>query len=118
MHITSEKDITGQSAKFLREQGHLKQKAFWNAVGVTQSGGCRYEQAQDIPRPVRMLIFMIYVAGLKIDASTPESAQQLCRLAKLQASDAAADREKLGETMLAAKSHLTRAVGLLSGISN
>lgn len=118
MHIHSEKDITGVAAKHLREQANLTQKAFWNSLGLTQSGGSRYEQGQALPKPIRILLFAIYVAGLRLDASTDSGAAGLHRLAQIQASESAADREKIGQAMLAAKSYLTRAAGLLAGIAH
>lgn len=118
MHITSEKDITGQAAKYLREQANLTQKAFWNSVGLTQSGGCRYEQGQSIPRPIRILIYTIYAAGIRIDATSEAGTSELQRLAKLQASERAADKEVIGEKIVQAQSHLNRAAGLIAGLSN
>lgn len=82
----TEDQITGTIAKVLRKSLKHSQWRFWNAVGVTQSGGCRYEQEEmSIPQPVRILIFARYIAGLEIDASTTQGARELVRLAHLQA---------------------------------
>ena len=52
MHeIRTEQDVTGEAAKALRESCGLSQKAFWSAVGLTQSGGCRYERGNRLPKP-------------------------------------------------------------------
>lgn len=116
MNISSEKDITGAAAKYLREQANLPQKAFWNSVGLTQSAGCHCEQGQSVSRPIRILIFTMYVAGLRIDATTEQGTTSLHRLAQLQASEGADTLEAIGATMLSAKSHLSRALGMLSRI--
>lgn len=34
------------------------QSAFWAPLGITQSGGSRYENSRDIPTPVAMLIVL------------------------------------------------------------
>lgn len=82
MEITNEGQVTGAAAKRLRERAGLSQKAFWGAYAVTQPGGCRYERGLfEIPTPVRRLIFVEHVLGLKIDASTDEHAAELARLA-------------------------------------
>lgn len=38
----------------------INQGPFWNRVGVTQSGGSRYETGRPIPRPVRLLLSLAY----------------------------------------------------------
>lgn len=99
MEVKTETDITGAAAKALREQAGLTQRAFWEPMGITQSGGCRYEAGHPVPRPIRILVFANYVAGLRIDASTTEGAASLVRLGRLQASEAAANAEKIGAKM-------------------
>jgi hypothetical protein len=83
MHISTEKEIDGAAARRLR--GEMSQRAFWQAVHVPQPVGCRYEAGRRIPTAVRVLLFLRYVAGLTIDASTPEGVAEIMRLAKLQA---------------------------------
>ncbi|WP_230971718.1 helix-turn-helix domain-containing protein [Nitrogeniibacter aestuarii] len=39
-----------------RKQTAPNQTKFWEMVGVTQSGGCRYEQTRSLPKPVAMLL--------------------------------------------------------------
>lgn len=34
----------------------LNQQAFWSTLGVTQSGGSRYESGRDLPQPVALLL--------------------------------------------------------------
>ncbi|HJV52827.1 MAG TPA: hypothetical protein VJ652_15270 [Noviherbaspirillum sp.] len=118
MHIQTEKDITGEVAKQLRLQLGLSQKAFWTPLGITQTAGCRYEtnERSKIFKPVRMLIFLHYVAGLTIDASTADGAAQIKRLGQLAAAADADDRAALGSKIKSAMEHMKQAAGLLSGL--
>lgn len=52
----------------LRESLNLNQHNFWAPVGVTQSGGSRYESGRNVPRPTAILAHRIYVQGEPIDA--------------------------------------------------
>jgi len=38
----------------------INQQQFWSRLGVTQSGGSRYESGRDIPLPVLMLLHIAY----------------------------------------------------------
>ena len=44
----------------LRNKLAMNQTEFWTRVGVTQSGGSRYESGRVIPKPVRLLIDLSY----------------------------------------------------------
>lgn len=46
--------------KRVRESIPMNQTDFWNRVGVTQSGGSRYESGRTIPKPVKMLLTIAY----------------------------------------------------------
>jgi transcriptional regulator with XRE-family HTH domain len=48
----------------LRRKLRLNQSEFWSKVGVTQSGGSRYETGRRIPRPVRELLRLVHVEGI------------------------------------------------------
>jgi transcriptional regulator with XRE-family HTH domain len=39
-----------------RKSMSLNQHAFWGGLGVTQSGGSRYESGRGLPKPVAMLL--------------------------------------------------------------
>lgn len=54
-------------ASQLREFSGLNQTDFWSKVGVTQSGGSRYEKGRDIPKPVRALLRLVYIEKLDLD---------------------------------------------------
>jgi len=46
--------------KLLRNKLTMNQTEFWKCVGVTQSGGSRYETGRVIPKPVRLLLELAY----------------------------------------------------------
>lgn len=84
--VKSEQDVDGNAARDKRLELKMKQKPFWAAVGVGQSGGSKFEteRCQRLTKPVRILLFARYFAGLKIDATTPEGVAELVRLAQHQ----------------------------------
>lgn len=45
-------DKTSEPREIRRKLG-LNQQQFWSKIGVTQSGGSRYESGRNMPRPVR-----------------------------------------------------------------
>jgi hypothetical protein len=51
----------------VRERLGMYQGEFWARVGVTQSGGSRYEcHLREMPRPVRELLRLVYVEKLDL----------------------------------------------------
>lgn len=48
----------------LRRKLDINQQAFWKPLGVTQSGGSRYEAGRRMPPPVEKLLELVYVKGL------------------------------------------------------
>ena len=52
--------------KDYRRKHQLNQSAFWSRVGVTQSGGSRYESGRNMPRPVRELLRLVHVEQIDI----------------------------------------------------
>lgn len=54
--------ITGAGALRIRSKLGLPQSEFWGRLGITQSGGCRYESGRNMPRPVKKLFFLTYIA--------------------------------------------------------
>lgn len=52
--------ITSEAALFMRNRRQLNQTEFWRRVGVSQSGGSRYESGRAIPRSVQMLLHIAY----------------------------------------------------------
>ncbi len=55
--------------KDCRRKNQLNQSDFWSRVGVTQSGGSRYESGRNIPRPVQLLLQLAY--------GTPKQAEDM-----------------------------------------
>ena len=51
---------TAEWLKKTRKGLGLNQAEFWHPVGVTQSGGSRYESGRDVPDSVRMLLAIAY----------------------------------------------------------
>ena len=51
---------TPEIIKDYRRKHQLNQSAFWSRVGVTQSGGSRYESGRNIPLPVQVLLQLTY----------------------------------------------------------
>lgn len=41
-----------------RKRLGLNQQTFWSSLGVTQSGGSRYESGRNLPRPVAVLLML------------------------------------------------------------
>ena len=50
----------------LRRGLGLNQHDFWAAVGVTQSGGSRYETGRVMSRPVRELVRLVHLEGIDL----------------------------------------------------
>jgi transcriptional regulator with XRE-family HTH domain len=50
----------------IRHKLGLNQQTFWSRLGVTQSGGSRYESGRNMPRPVQELVRLVYVENVDI----------------------------------------------------
>lgn len=50
----------------IRKKLGLNQQEFWTKIGVTQSGGSRYESGRNMPKPVRELLRLVYVEDLDL----------------------------------------------------
>ena len=57
-------------AREIRRRLGLNQQQFWSTLGVTQSGGSRYESGRNIPKPVRELLRLVHVEGVDIASIT------------------------------------------------
>lgn len=44
----------------MRKKLGLNQAQFWSQIGVTQSGGSRYESGRNVPKTVQMLLHATY----------------------------------------------------------
>ena len=45
----------------IRRRLGMNQEQFWTQIGVTQSGGSRYESGREMPRPVKELLRLVHV---------------------------------------------------------
>lgn len=61
----------------MRRRLDLNQQEFWSAVGVTQSGGSRYEQDRRIPKPVMELLRLRYQLGIKLEDINEQNASMI-----------------------------------------
>lgn len=50
----------------IRRQLGLNQQEFWTRIGVTQSGGSRYESGRSMPKPVRELLRLVHVERIDL----------------------------------------------------
>lgn len=50
----------------IRRKLGLNQQQFWSQLGVTQSGGSRYESGRNMPRPVQHLLRLVHVERIDI----------------------------------------------------
>lgn len=48
-------------AREIRRKLGMNQSQFWSKIGVTQSGGSRYESGRNMPRPVQTLLRLVHV---------------------------------------------------------
>ncbi|MFN3629227.1 MAG: helix-turn-helix domain-containing protein [Casimicrobiaceae bacterium] len=53
----------------------LNQQEFWTAIGVTQSGGSRYEAGREMPTPVSELLRLVHVEGVDLTSVKREDIQ-------------------------------------------
>ena len=51
----------------LRRKMGVNQQQFWSRLGVTQSGGSRYESGRHMPRPVQLLLRLVHIEQIDID---------------------------------------------------
>lgn len=80
----------------IRRKLGLNQQQFWSKIGVTQSGGSRYESGRNIPRPVQQLLRLVHVEQIDVakvkredfdvieylKANEPETFKNLKKLAR------------------------------------
>jgi transcriptional regulator with XRE-family HTH domain len=62
----------------IRIASGLNQQTFWAALGVTQSGGSRYENRRRLPRPLQILLWLYVTKRLTLDELL--EAKQVLRL--------------------------------------
>ena len=57
------KPVTASDVVRIRTNLGLSQTEFWSLLGVTQSGGSRYESGRKLPPPVNILFNCVYRRG-------------------------------------------------------
>ena len=50
----------------IRRRLGMNQEEFWTMIGVTQSGGSRYESGRSMPKPVRQLLRLVHVERIDL----------------------------------------------------
>ena len=45
----------------IRRRLGMNQEEFWTRIGVTQSGGSRYESGRSMPKPVKELLRLVHI---------------------------------------------------------
>ena len=50
----------------LRRKTKLNQSEFWQRIGITQSGGSRYEHGRTIPKLVALLLKLAYGSNREV----------------------------------------------------
>ena len=63
---TSMKTTEKIDVREIRRKLGLNQSQFWSKIGVTQSGGSRYESGRNIPRPVQALLRLVHIEQVDI----------------------------------------------------
>jgi transcriptional regulator with XRE-family HTH domain len=53
-------------ARDIRKKLGLNQQQFWSKIGVTQSGGSRYESGRNMPKTVRELLRLVHVEQIDV----------------------------------------------------
>lgn len=61
------KSIEKLDVREIRRKLGMNQQQFWSRLGVTQSGGSRYESGRNIPRPVQQLLRLVHVEQIDIN---------------------------------------------------
>ena len=66
----------------IRRRLRLNQQDFWSRIGVTQSGGSRYESGRTMPKPVRELLRLVHIEGIELDKARGEDFEVVSYLKK------------------------------------
>jgi transcriptional regulator with XRE-family HTH domain len=64
----------------IRTRLGLNQQKFWTRVGVTQTGGSRYECGRRMPKPVQELLRLVYIERLDLSRVRKEDFEIVERL--------------------------------------
>ena len=95
----------------IRQRLGLNQQDFWGQIGVTQSGGSRYESGREMPKPVRELLRLVHVEQVDLSqvkrvdfeiishlkTAHPDLYRSLRRAVKSRVAEAGAPGPSVGE---------------------
>ena len=57
---------TIENPREIRKKLGMNQQEFWGQIGVTQSGGSRYESGRNIPKAVRELLRLVHIEKVNL----------------------------------------------------
>jgi transcriptional regulator with XRE-family HTH domain len=63
------------SPRDVRRKLGLNQQDFWTKIGVTQSGGSRYESGRKMPKPVKELLRLVHVEQIDLSRLKKEDVE-------------------------------------------
>jgi transcriptional regulator with XRE-family HTH domain len=55
-----------ENPRDIRKKLGMNQQEFWGQIGVTQSGGSRYESGRNIPKAVRELLRLVHIEKVNL----------------------------------------------------
>ncbi len=55
-----------ENPREIRKKLGMNQQEFWGQIGVTQSGGSRYESGRSIPKAVRELLRLVHIEKVNL----------------------------------------------------
>jgi len=64
----------------IRHRLGMNQQEFWGRIGVTQSGGSRYESGRMMPKPVQELLRLVHVDQIDVRKITRADVQVISYL--------------------------------------
>ncbi len=64
----------------IRRKLRMNQQEFWSRIGVTQSGGSRYESGRTMPKPVRELLRLVHIEGVELARARGEDLEVVAYL--------------------------------------
>jgi DNA-binding XRE family transcriptional regulator len=82
--------------KELRLQLGLTQSDFWSPVGISQSGGSRYEAGRKLPAATSALLHLVHIEGLDINQLSGDDFRVGRHLRETNPADFAAILAKVG----------------------
>lgn len=69
------KTLENVNVREIRNKLGMNQSEFWSKLGVTQSGGSRYESGRSIPRPVQALLRLVHIEQIDINKIRKEDCE-------------------------------------------